>query len=126
MGRRKIRNYPSKEYYEYEIIEYMKEHREELLHHMLKILGYEDIDSLREDEYKMKFGGDCGFIKLSPKNREMAHEWYLDNDKIPDYLSDNVSCIYSTQSTNIKETIIKKVLEDTELDKVFSVSEYLT
>ena len=121
MARTKVRNYPTREQYENEIKEYMISHRGELIEYMLRRLGYEDVDTLREDEYSMKFGFDCGWVQLHPKNKEMSHEWYLDNGKINDYIFDIANCVYSTQSITIKQPIVEKTIEDMGLESEFYI-----
>lgn len=125
MARTKVRNYPSKEEWKANILEYMKENKEALIRHMLNKLGYEDIDSLQEDEYSMKFGFDCGWVNLTPKNKDMYHEWYLDNGKIPDSLWDLANYVYNTQSITIKYPIIEKVVEDMGIENEFNIVERL-
>lgn len=125
MARTKVRNYPSKEEYENHIKEYMLSHKGEIIAYMLRQLGYDDIDSLREDEYSKNPFWVCGSFILRPKNKDMAHEWFLDNGRIPDYIYDITYYIYPTQSVIIKEPIMEKVVKDMELENDFYVTQRL-
>lgn len=125
MGRKKIRIYPSREEWETKIKEYVQENKESIRRYMLDKLGYEDIESLWEDEYHMKFGLDCGWVNLFPKNKEMAREWKLDNDGIPDSIWDASNIVYNTQSVTIKSIIMYKVVEDMGIENEFSIVERL-
>lgn len=125
MGRKKIRNYPTIEDWEDKISEYLKENKERYRKLILDSLGYDDFDSLIEDEYKMKFGGDCGWVSLVPLNKEMAREWRLDNDGLPNRIFDIASVVYNTQSITIKSIVIEKLIEDMGLEKDFYMTERL-
>ena len=125
MARTKVRNYPSKEEYENHIKEYMLSHKGEIIAYMLRQLGYDDIDSLREDEYSKNPFWVCGSFILRPKNKDMAHEWFLDNGRIPDYIYDITYYIYPTQSVIIKEPIMEKDVKDMELENDFYVTQRL-
>lgn len=75
---KKIRNYPSKADYEARINQFFEEHRDEVIRDMCFALGYDDFERLKHDECHMRFGFDCGFTKLLPRNAEMRYEWILD------------------------------------------------
>lgn len=125
MARTKVRNYPSREEYENHIKEYMLSHKGEIIAYMLRQLGYDDIESLKEDEFSNSRFWVCGSIQLRPKNKDMAHEWFLDNDRIPSYIYDLTHHIYPTQSIIIKEPIMEKVVRDMELENEFYVTQRL-
>lgn len=121
MGRTKVRHYPSREEYEATLKEYLTENKERYKRLILNTLGYEDFDSLWNDEYKGKFGLDCGWVQLHPKNKDMRHEWFLDNDRMPDYIFDVATVVYNTQSTIIKSIVIQQLVEDLGLENEFSI-----
>ena len=125
MARTKVRNYPSREEYENHIKEYMLSHRSEIIAYMLRQLGYDDIESLKEDEFSDRRFWVCGSIQLRPKNKDMSHEWFLDNDRIPAYIHDLTYHIYNTQSLIIKEPIMEKVVNDMGLESEFYVNSRL-
>ena len=125
MSRTKVRNYPSKEEYENRIKEYMLSHKREIIAYMLRQLGYDDIESLREDEYSKNPFWVCGSFILRPKNKDMAHEWFLDNGRIPAYIYDITYYVYPTQSVIIKEPIMEKVVRDMELENEFYIAQRL-
>ena len=123
MGRRKVRHYPSVEFYEGMLREYFDTHRHEVIGNLLDTLGYESVERLQEDECHMKFGLDCGWIHLHPKNREMSHEWSLDNGIYGAYVCARPSL--NCQSTTIKRVQVEKAVRDLGLEDVFYISERL-
>lgn len=123
MGRKKVRNFPPKGYYEDKLEGYFREHRHEVIGNLLDTLGYRSLDELQEAEYNMKFGLDCGWIHLHPKNKEMAHEWALDNGIYGAYVCARPSM--NCQSTTIKRVQVEKAVRDLNLGDVFYISERL-
>ena len=122
MARTKVRNYESREVWQERIIAYLKEHKEKYIRLVLQTLGYETTDELRDAEYNQnRFGLDCGWVKLVPKNKEMAREWKLDNDNIPAAIYDVANTIYSTQSTTIKNIIMDAVVSDMNIEDIFCI-----
>ena len=119
MGR-KIRHHKTVEDIEEIINKYFKTHHDEVITDLLEKTGYSDLDSLRNAEYGMKFGFDCGFIWLVPLNAEMKREWRLDNGKYSDY-----ACWfkwpYNSQSTTIKEIEMSKAVHDLGMDNDFYI-----
>lgn len=120
MGRRKVRHHKPKQFYEEMLKKYFNEHGEEVLAHTAKELGFNSFQELRDFEFSGYYGGfglDCGWVLMSPKNREMAHEWELDNGK---YSVDIfVHPTYNTQSTTIMKVEAKKAMEDLGLTNEF-------
>lgn len=81
MGRKKVRHFKSKQYYEDMFNTYFQDNKNEVVADLMDTLGYTDFEEMREDEYNSKWGFDCGWTLLSPKDRAMYHEWELDNGK---------------------------------------------
>jgi hypothetical protein len=77
------------------------------------------VERLQEDECHMKFGFDCGWIHLHPKNKEMLHEWELDNGIYCAYVHAMPSL--NCQSTTIKRVQVEKAVRDLGLEKDFYV-----
>lgn len=120
MGRKKIRNYPSKQFYEDMLDNYFNEHADEVKTHLMDTLGYSDFDMIWEDECKMKWGFDCGWILLYPTDAKMSHEWELDNGKYGNYIFTHPT--YNCQSTTLQKIQVKKAVEDLGLDELFWVA----
>ena len=123
MGRKKVRNYPPKGFYEEKLDGYFREHRHEVIGNLLDTLGYESVERLQEDECHMKFGLDCGWIHLHPRNKEMSREWGLDNGIYGAYVCARPSL--NCQSTTIKRVQVEKAVKDLGLEDVFYISERL-
>ena len=121
MPRTKIRNYPSCKQVETELENYLRNHRGEYEHQVLQKLGYEDLNSLQEADQQMKFGFNCGWVQLHPKNKEMAREWRLDNDGLPNCIFDIGSVIIPTQCCTIKEIIVEKLVNDLDLSNEYEI-----
>lgn len=119
MGRKKVRNYPSREFYEEMLTKYFEEHRCEVIGYAMDRLGYTSFQKLQEDEYNSRFGFDCGWIHLCPKNAEMRHEWELDNGTYCAYVWCSPS--YFPQSTTIQKVQVEKAVRDLELGDVFYI-----
>lgn len=120
---RKIRNCKPKAFYEQMLEDYFTEHKAEVIEYMLDSLGYEDTDALWEDERRMGFGFDCGWILLHPSDAEMCREWALDNGKYD--VDIFVHTPYNTQSITVKRPMVQKALTDLELWDTFIVRERL-
>lgn len=122
MSKTKIRNFETCEEWTRKIQQYLQDNKEKYIRLMLRTLHYETIEELQDAEYNQdKFGFDCGWVNLYPLNKEMAKEWKLDNDGVYDCIWDAANCIYSTQSTTIKEIIMRLVMEDMDLNKDFYI-----
>lgn len=119
MGRRKVRNYPSKQYYERVLEQYFEENRDDVIRHTCDVLGFGNLEELRKAEYSSYFGLDCGWVILSPKNSEMAREWKLDNGQYDYQIFADPS--YNPQSVTIKEVEVKKAVKDLGLGSEFYV-----
>ena len=120
MGRKKIRKHESRGYYETMLDNYFDEHRDEVVQYMLNQLGYESVDALWDDEYRMAFGFDCGWIYLIPRNSEMYHEWELDNGKYGAHIYCKPP--YNSQSTTIQREQVEKAVSDLGLEDKFWIS----
>ena len=120
MGRIKIRNYPSREWMTELFNNYFVAHNDEIVQLVLNTFGFNTVEEMQEAEYRGYFGLDCGWITLKPKNKDHAHEWFLDNNRIDSkmYISNP---LYNTQSTTIKKIMIDKAVEDLGLTNTFYV-----
>ena len=118
MARRKIRNYPNKEYYENYFNEYFITHHDDVIADMVERTGFNSLDELHDAEFKMYFGLDCGFTYYIPYDSKMSREWKLDNydDKLY-----GIRESYPTQSITLQEIQFKKALADLGLQDVFYV-----
>lgn len=58
---------------------------------------------------------------ITPKNKEQAHEWFLDDDRISSKMFVHNPC-YNCQSTTIQEIMVRKALKDLKLEDVFHMS----
>ena len=122
MGRKKVRKHASKEVYSQFFSDYLRCHKEEFIDRLLAELEFDDLQSLKEFEFSGYYGGfglDCGWVNIAPKDSEMEHEWALDNGKYNTHIWDIGNEVYSTQSTTIKEVIVKKLLKDTGTEHLF-------
>lgn len=120
MGRIKIRNYPTREFMKSVFAEYFREHRNAVIGEVLDKFGFNTVDEMAHAEYRGYFGLDCGWIYIRPINNDHAHEWFLDNDRIDSKMFvENPE--YNTQSTTIKEVMVKRALHDLGLDNTYTV-----
>ena len=126
MGRKKVRKYPSREYYEDLLEQYFNEHNGAVIPYVIERIGenpaYYGIEDLMNDECRMRWGFDCGWILLYPKNSEMAHEWELDNGKYGAYVWTDRALPYCPQSTTLKYIMIEKAVNDLGLNNEFWIS----
>ena len=129
MAKRKVRNYPSVEHVEELVNNYFDEHKEEVIDYMIsetnRELGkdFKDLDDLHDFEFGSGCGGfglDCGWVWLYAKNKDQRHEWFLDNDRIPNYASPH-NWPYHTQSTTLKQYQMKKAIDDLNLSNDYMV-----
>lgn len=120
MGRKKVRKHQSIAYYEAMLKDYFSEHKDDVVEYMLGNLGYDSLDDLWNDEYRMKFGFDCGWIYLIPRDKEMYHEWELDNGKYGAHIFCRTP--YNTQSTTIQREQVEKAVHDLGLEDKFWIS----
>lgn len=119
MGRRKIRHYKDRQYYRELLNEYFKLHNFEVLRAVINFLGFDSVEEMRNAEITGCWF-DCGWVIISPKNKDHWHEWYLDNDRISaDLYVENP--LYNTQSTTIKEIMVIKALKDLGIDNEFNI-----
>lgn len=119
MARRKVRHYNGREYYNDLLNKYFEEHKTELLDWLVVRMGYGSLRELRNEEMTgMWF--DCGWVKLEPRNKDQAHEWKLDSEYGSTYLYLEPSC-YPTQSTTIKELLVRRALRELGLLNEFYV-----
>lgn len=118
MGRRKVRNYKNREYYVNLFHEYFREHTQELLEYTAGVLGFETPRAMRDEEMTGCWC-DCGYVIISPTNKEQYREWRLDDGYSAHLYVHNP--MYDTQSTSIKEIMVNKMLLDLGLSKDFNV-----
>lgn len=122
-GRRKVRVYTSREGIERIVEDYFNEHRDEVIQDMIDRVNlqygkdFKNLNELQEFDihgtYYGGFGLDCGWVWIKPRNSDQAHEWFLDNDRIPDYASPRYP--YNTQSTTLKHIMMEKAFRDLNL-----------
>lgn len=124
MGRRKVRHYNGREYYKELLNNYFNAHHNEVMREVLDKLGFDTVENMSKAEYKGYFGFDCGWIRISPKNSEQSHEWFLDNNRISSEMTVH-NPFYNTQSTTITEIMVEKALRDLGLRDEFYVSTHL-
>lgn len=118
MARRKIRNYESTNYLREYLNHYFETQSENVIEAMIKEFGFNDLNELREAEYNMRFGLDCGWVWLKTLNKKQEHEWILDNGKYDAF----VTCIrypYDTQSTTLKNFMLNKAIKDLGLENTY-------
>ena len=120
MGRIKIRHYPTREFMKSVFDEYFTEHNEEVIKEVLDTFGFNTVEEMREAEYYGYFGLDCGWIYIRPMNKEHAHEWFLDNDRIDSKMFVE-NPLFNTQSTTIKEVMVKRAIKDLGLETNFGI-----
>lgn len=130
MARRKVRLYSTVKQVEELIDNYFEEHREEVTKDLLKKAGeeagreFKTVDELKEFDFRGSYYGgfplSCGFVWVKPRSSKQAHEWFLDNDRIPDYASPR-NYVYNTQCTVIKEIQMRKAFDDLGLDSEYSI-----
>ena len=120
MGRIKIRNYPTREYMKDVFNEYFTEHNGEIIELVLDTFGFNTIEEMQEAEYRGYFGLDCGWITLTPTNKDQAHEWFLDSGRIDSKMFVS-NPLFNTQSTTIKEVMVRKAVKDLGLEDAFYV-----
>ena len=121
MGRRKVRYYKDREFYKNLFDEYFDKHHAEVMAEVLRQTGFEDSTALSVAEHRMYFGLDCGWILLTPKNKDHAHEWFLDNDRISSYMFVH-NKRYNCQSTTIAKIMVEKAVRDLGLEDTFYIS----
>ena len=126
MGRKKVRHYPSIKYYEDMLEQYFKDNNGAVIPYVIERIGEDParygIFELQEDECNMRWGFDCGWILLYPKNKEMAHEWELDNGKYGAYVWTDKALPYCPQSTTLKRYMLEKAVKDLGLEDEFWLS----
>lgn len=120
MGRIKIRNYPTREFMQDVFNEYFTEHNNEVIQEVLDTFGFNTVEEMQNAEYRGYFGLDCGWITLTPVNRDHAHEWFLDSGRIDSKMFVR-NPLFNTQSTTIKEVMVKRALHDLGLDNTYTV-----
>lgn len=120
MGRIKIRNYPTREFMQEVFDEYFNEHNDEVMQLVLDTFGFNTVEEMQNAEYHGFFGLDCGWITLTPTNRDQAHEWFLDSGRIDSKMFVR-NPLFNTQSTSIKQVMIEKAVKDLGLGDRFYV-----
>ena len=109
MGRKKVRNFPSKQLIESELADKLKENKSKYLNLVCKKFDCETMEELAEKECRWM---DCGWVNIYPRNSEHFHEWTLDEGQYNEPIFDIVYTILPTQSTTLKEIIARQLLED--------------
>lgn len=109
------RKFETREYYTNLIEDYIKENKSAIINYTLKQMGYDDVDKLLDDEYHSKWGFDCGWYLLSPKDKEMENEW----KKKEDWYQMRCPIALNVQSTTIQSHQVKYILENLNLNDIF-------
>ena len=126
MGRKKVRHFASVEHYENLLEDYFNTNRDTVLRRLIRAIGEDPdtygVSALLEDEYNSRWGLDCGWILLYPKNKEMAHEWELDNGKYGAYVWTDKAVPLNVQSTTLKRIMVEEAVADLGLNETFWVS----
>lgn len=118
MGR-KIRNYDSAKHYENLFNEYFKEHRYDVMKEILDQTHFDNFSDLAEYENHLGFGFDCGLVYGAPANKEMEHEWVLDNGKYnARFYCHNMP--YNCQSTTLQKIQMDKAIKDLGLQNLIT------
>ena len=127
MGRKKVRNYLTREEVEAMINNYFYNCRDEVIKYICENNGsgvFNSLDELREfDIHGSYFGGfglDCGWCWVYPKRSEQHREWVLDNGKWDAYARD-FKLPYNTQSTTLKRLELEKALKDLNIQEFYSI-----
>ena len=70
MGRHKVRNYNTRDFYRKLFDGYFTEHNEEVMKEVLEQTGFKTVEDLSRAEYHGYFGLDCGWIQIIPTPKE--------------------------------------------------------
>ena len=123
MGRKKVRKYPSRECYELMLEQYFANDNGAVITYVIEKIGEDPAKygfcDLQEDERRMRWGFDCGWILMYPTNKEMAHEWELDSGGYGAYVWTDSALPWCPQSTTLKRIMLEKAVEDLELQDEF-------
>ena len=106
------RKFPSKEEIETTIENFTTENENAIIGYMMKQLGYTDLEKLASDEQHSKWGFDCGWWLVTPKDPEMRKEW----DKYDGWDSLICPVAYMVQSTTVQRPQIDYVRENLKID----------
>lgn len=127
MGRKKVRNYLTREEVEAMINNYFYNCRDEVIKYICENNGMRVFNSLEElhefdihGSYYGGFGLDCGWCWLYPKRDAQRREWVLDNGEYDAYAR-SFKLPYNTQSTTLKSLELEKALEDLNIRDFYSV-----
>ena len=119
MGRRKVRNYNGMAYYKNLIEQYFRDNADAILTYTVGKMGFKSAEDMRREELTGCWF-DCGYVMISPTNKEQWHEWWLDNGKINASLG-IFNPAYNTQSVTIQEIMVEKALIDLGLMNDFNI-----
>lgn len=101
-----------------EVKKFCKKHYDAIVKDMMQKLGYTDLNKLHEDYIHMKWGFDCGWILVTPKNKEMRELW-------GDYPKTIMPVAYETQSLNIQQPQVDYILKGLGWEDDFRVEQHL-
>ena len=124
MGRRKVRNYNLREYYKTLFDDYFRQNMPRVIEETCKRLGFDSFDDLHSAEMHMRFGLDCGWIRIYPTNDAQRREWRLDGCCGDDGMTIH-PVGYNPQSVTVKNEMVEIMLRDLGLRDDFYVSERL-
>ena len=109
----------TKDEFREQVKQYCKEHEDAIIKHMMKVMGYTDMETLQDDEYHMKWGFDCGWILVTPKNAKMRELWGLD------YPSTIMPVAYNSQSLNLQQPQVDYILKELGWEEDFTTRQHL-
>ena len=109
----------TKDEFREQVNQYCKEHEDAIIKHMMKVMGYTDMKTLQNDESRMKWGFDCGWILVTPKNAKMRELWGLD------YPSTIMSVAYNSQSLNLQQPQVDYILKELGWEEDFTTCQHL-
>lgn len=101
-----------------EVNQFCKEHYDAIVKDMMQKLGYTDLDKLNEDYINMKWGLDCGWTLVTPKNKKMLELW-------GEYPKIIVPVAYKSQSLTIQKPQVEYILKALGWEDDFRVEQHL-
>lgn len=109
----------TKDEFREQVEQYCKEHEDAIIKHMMNVMGYTDMETLQNDESRMKWGFDCGWILVTPKNAKMRELWGLD------YPSTIMPVAYNSQSLNLQQPQVDYILKELGWEEDFTTCQHL-
>lgn len=102
---------------------FFNQNRENVLNDLCLRNGFENIDELSDYESHGGFGFDCGWVYITPYNREERKAWAKEQGSKYDthILEYKLNIPYFSQSTTCKSYQIRKALKELGLDEDYWV-----